>query len=47
MHEATTKLLADTVTAYRVLVNEGVLDGFGHQFVLHNVADRFGAGAVA
>jgi len=28
--EATTKILADTVTAYRMLVNEGVLDGFGH-----------------
>lgn len=25
-----TTLLADTVTAYRVLVNEVVLDGFGH-----------------
>lgn len=30
MNEATAKLLADTVTAYRVLVNEVVLDGFGH-----------------
>ncbi len=26
----TTKLLAETVTAYRILVNEVVLDGFGH-----------------
>ena len=30
MNEATSKLLADVVTAYRMLVNEGVLDGFGH-----------------
>jgi len=30
VNDATTKLLADTVTAYRILVNEVVLDGFGH-----------------
>lgn len=30
MNEATTALLADTATAYRMLVNENVLDGFGH-----------------
>ena len=30
MNEATSTLLADVVTAYRMLVNEVVLDGFGH-----------------
>ena len=30
MNDAISKLLADTVTAYRILVNEVVLDGFGH-----------------
>jgi HCOMODA/2-hydroxy-3-carboxy-muconic semialdehyde decarboxylase len=30
VNEATSKLLTDTVTAYRMLVNEVVLDGFGH-----------------
>lgn len=29
-NELTTRLLADAVTAYRMLVNEAVLDGFGH-----------------
>ena len=30
MNDATSALLADVVTAYRILVNEVVLDGFGH-----------------
>ena len=30
MNDATNKLLVDTVTAYRILVNEVVIDGFGH-----------------
>ncbi len=30
VQEATSTLLGDVVTAYRMLVNEGVLDGFGH-----------------
>jgi ribulose-5-phosphate 4-epimerase/fuculose-1-phosphate aldolase len=30
VNDATSKLLAETVTAYRILVNEVVLDGFGH-----------------
>lgn len=34
MNETTIKLLADTVTAYRMLVNEDVLDGFGHMIAV-------------
>ena len=30
MNDATSRLLAETTTAYRILVNEVVLDGFGH-----------------
>lgn len=42
MNETTTKLLADTVTAYRMLVNEEVLDGFGHISVrVPGTPDRF------
>lgn len=42
MDETKTKLLADTVTAYRMLVNEGVLDGFGHISVrVPGAPDRF------
>ncbi len=42
LDEATKKLLADVVTAYRILVNEVILDGFGHISVrAPGAPDRF------
>lgn len=38
MNDATKQILVDAVTAYRILVNEVVLDGFGHISVRSPVA---------